>query len=124
MESLIKDLKEFGIDLSEKQTQEFYNYYAYDDGIPEKGYGVTPHNSSLASQFSISVPDTLQGVQILFNRTFKDAMIKFAAINGYDEHFQNAQFSISLTPFPIVTVVNDEEENAYCSIDVTLSGIV
>ena len=27
MESLIKDLKEFGIDLSEKQTQEFYNYY-------------------------------------------------------------------------------------------------
>ena len=66
--------------------QEFYNYYAYDDGIPEKGYGVTPHNSSLASQFSISVPDTLQGVQILFNRTFKDANYDFFDIVVWNDN--------------------------------------
>ena len=29
------------------------------------------------------------GLHHAYNRTFKDAMIKFAAINGYDEHFQN-----------------------------------
>ena len=29
------------------------------------------------------------GLHHAFNRTFKDAMIKFAAINGCDEHFQN-----------------------------------
>lgn len=57
--------------------QKFYNYYAYDDGIPEKGYGVVPANSYFASQFSISVPDTLCGVQMLFNRTLKDANYDF-----------------------------------------------
>jgi len=29
------------------------------------------------------------GLHHAFNRTFKDAMIKFAALNGCDEHFQN-----------------------------------
>ena len=57
--------------------QGFYNYYAYDDGIPERGYGVVPANSYFAAQFSISVPDTLCGVQLLFNRTFKDANYDF-----------------------------------------------
>ena len=31
----------------------------------------------------------IMGLHHAYNRTFKDAMIKFAAINGYDEHFQN-----------------------------------
>lgn len=66
--------------------QGFYNYYAYDDGIPEKGYGVAPRNSYLASQFSISVPDTLQGVQILFNRTFKDANYDFFDIVVWNDN--------------------------------------
>ena len=29
------------------------------------------------------------GLHHAYNRTFKDAMIKFAALNGCDEHFQN-----------------------------------
>ena len=66
--------------------QGFYNYYAYDDGIPEKGYGVSPRNSCLASQFSISVPDTLQGVQILFNRTFNDANYDFFDIVVWNDN--------------------------------------
>ena len=53
--------------------QDFYNYYAYDDGIPERGYGVVPGGSCFASQFSISMYDTLCGVYLLFNRTFNDA---------------------------------------------------
>ena len=57
--------------------QKFYNYYAYDDGIPERGYGVVPEDSYFASQFSVSVPDTLRGVYMLFNRTYQDANYDF-----------------------------------------------
>jgi hypothetical protein len=53
--------------------QGFYNYYAYDDGIPEMGYGVEPANSAFASQFALTTFDTLCGVQLLFNHTLNDA---------------------------------------------------
>ena len=57
--------------------QSFENYYAYDDGTPERGYGVVPGESCFASQFGISMPDTLCGVYLLFNRTHKDANYDF-----------------------------------------------
>lgn len=52
-----------------KFHQGFYNYYAYDDGTPELGYGLEPAGANLAYKFSVNIPDTLQGVQIYFNRT-------------------------------------------------------
>jgi len=52
--------------------QGFYNYYAYDDGTPELGLGLSPTGSSLAYQFIVSMPDTLQGVQMYFNKTLND----------------------------------------------------
>lgn len=57
--------------------QVFNNYYAYDDGTPERGYGVVPDDSYFATQFTISTPDTLCGVQLLFNRTHNDANYDF-----------------------------------------------
>ena len=57
--------------------QGFYNYFAYDDGIPEMGYGVEPSEGSFAVQFELSELDTLRGVQILFNHTLKDANNKY-----------------------------------------------
>lgn len=57
--------------------QDFYDYYAYDDGTPERGYGVVPGGACFASQFSISMYDTLCGVYLLFNRTFNDANYDF-----------------------------------------------
>ena len=57
--------------------QGFYNYFAYDDGIPEMGYGVEPVNSAFAVQFEMSNLDTLRGVQILFNHTLNDANNKY-----------------------------------------------
>lgn len=57
--------------------QSFENFYAYDDGTPERGYGVVPGESCFASQFGISMPDTLCGVYLLFNRTHKDANYDF-----------------------------------------------
>ena len=57
--------------------QGFYNYFAYDDGIPEMGYGVEPSTGAFAVQFELSEMDTLRGVQILFNHTLKDANNKY-----------------------------------------------
>ncbi len=47
-------------------TQDFYNYYAYDDGSAEVAYGVSGVGASLASKFDILKPDTLRAVQIYF----------------------------------------------------------
>ncbi|MFO7723103.1 MAG: T9SS type A sorting domain-containing protein, partial [Bacteroidales bacterium] len=53
--------------------QKFYNYYAYDDGTPEAGYGLSSSNPnarlSLALRFDLNVPDTLRAVQMFFNQT-------------------------------------------------------
>jgi len=53
--------------------QKFFNYYAYDDGIPEGGYGLTPENSMLAYKFTLNHPDTLRAVRMFFNRTLDNA---------------------------------------------------
>ncbi len=66
--------------------QGFYNYYSYDDGTPEMGYGVVPEDSYFASQFSVSMPDTLCGVQLLFNRTFNDANYDFFDIVVWNDN--------------------------------------
>ena len=57
--------------------QGFYNYYAYDDGIPEMGYGVEPANGQFAMRFELAQPEKICGVQLLFNRTLNDANLKY-----------------------------------------------
>lgn len=54
-----------------------YNYYAYDDGIPELGFGVRPAGSKFGVRFDPTDYDTIQGVQLLFNRTLNDANDKY-----------------------------------------------
>jgi hypothetical protein len=53
--------------------QKFFNYYAYDDGTPEAGYGLTPEGSLLAYRFKLNMRDTLRAVQMFFNHTLNDA---------------------------------------------------
>ncbi|MCF8302530.1 MAG: T9SS type A sorting domain-containing protein [Bacteroidales bacterium] len=64
-----------GVVLGDTMTydQTFSNYYAYDDGTPEAGYGLTPAGSQLAYQFKVKGPDTLRAIQIAFNRTRNEA---------------------------------------------------
>ena len=50
-----------------------YNYYAYDDGTPELGFGVRPAGGRFAVRFDLADYDTIQGVQLLFNHTLNDA---------------------------------------------------
>jgi hypothetical protein len=51
--------------------QIFEDFYAYDDGIAENGYGLTATGNKmwLAYRFDIKVPDTLSAVDICYNRT-------------------------------------------------------
>lgn len=57
--------------------QEFYNYYAYDDGTPEFGYGLTPAGAQLAYRFVLSRRDTLRAVKMYFNKTLTGANDRF-----------------------------------------------
>ena len=54
-----------------------YNYYAYDDGIPELGFGVHPAGGRFATRFDLNDYDTVYGVQMLFNHTLNDANNKY-----------------------------------------------
>lgn len=60
--------------------QEFYNYYAYDDGTAEAGYcllsTLSSPEASLAVQFTLAQPDTLRCVKMWFNRTFNDENVE------------------------------------------------
>ena len=56
--------------------QKFYNYYAYDDGTAENGYGIDregSENAMVAFRFRTYKPDSLQAVQIYFNQTLNNA---------------------------------------------------
>lgn len=51
----------------------FANYFAYDDGSAEGGYGIKKKpNSGAALAFDLEKMDTLLGVQIFFNRSEED----------------------------------------------------
>ena len=51
--------------------QEFYNYYAYDDGTAENGYGISPEGF-VAQGFSLNRRDTLRGISMYFNHVKDD----------------------------------------------------
>ena len=79
--NLIDDWK---INDETKGIQGFYNYYAYDDGVPEFGYGVYPGKYGMVA-YKFTVPenlpagDSLRGVYIYFN--LSDELIANAAFN-------------------------------------------
>jgi hypothetical protein len=51
------------------QKQSFADYFAYDDGSPEAGYGLSGSGNSAALRFKLNMPDTLTQVQFYFNPT-------------------------------------------------------
>lgn len=65
--------------------QKFYDYYAYDDGTAEAGYGLTPANSMLAYQFTLNQPDTLRAVKMFFNQTLNNASQHYFHLTVWDD---------------------------------------
>lgn len=51
------------------QKQSFADYFAYDDGSSEAGYGLSGSGNSAALRFKLNMPDTLTQVQFYFNPT-------------------------------------------------------
>lgn len=57
--------------------QIFKDYYAYDDGSAEAGYGfrgIGSEVAQLAYYYHVYKPDSLRAIDILFNPTFQDAL--------------------------------------------------
>jgi hypothetical protein len=69
--------------------QKFYNYYAYDDGTAENGYGLRgegSENGRVAVRYNTYKADTLQAVQIYFNQTLDSASSNYFKIYIWDDN--------------------------------------
>ncbi len=73
-------LKTDQFDPKENDTMIYYqlfrNYFAFDDGSAEAGYGINglgSRNAMFAYRFQSYIPDTLRAIQICFNESYLDA---------------------------------------------------
>ncbi len=62
----------YGVNDTTYFKQKFSNYYAYDDGTAEMGYGIMSNNALLAYKFEAYEADTLVGVLMKFIPTNND----------------------------------------------------
>ena len=72
-----------------RYTQNFKNFYAYDDGSAESGYGLYgegTQNGRVAYRFNTYKADNLVGVYMYFNRTFNDASQKYFRLAIWDDN--------------------------------------
>lgn len=75
----------FGND-STISTQEFSNYYSYDDGSAESAYGTTGAQSRLAIQYTPYEADSLIGAMIHFVPTVNDVSNNLFLITVWDDN--------------------------------------
>lgn len=66
--------------------QKFYNYYAYDDGTPEMGYGLSIAEGKAAVRFTLNIGDTLKGVGMFFNRVQNELNDRFFSLKVWDNN--------------------------------------
>lgn len=59
--------------------QKFSNYFAYDDGTAEAGYGINglgSKNAMVACRFKSFMKDTLRAIQVCFNDSYQNANLR------------------------------------------------
>ncbi len=79
------------------QDQIFSNYYAYDDGEAERGYGLFGGNAQLAHKFETNEPDVLRGISVNFVNvveSFSDLPFNLAVWKSIDEENTGADDEI------------------------------
>src|ERR1041385_2011255 len=59
-----------------REVQEMFNYYAYDDGTAENGYGISAALGRIAYRFNLLVEDTLVGVEMNFVHIDEDVSLQ------------------------------------------------
>jgi len=63
-----------------RYLQRFTDYYSYDDGTAEEGYGVWGYGAELAMQFNTTKDDTLRGVYMFFNQMVTNVHLDLFAL--------------------------------------------
>jgi hypothetical protein len=76
------------------QNQLFANYYAYDDGTAEAGYGIDFGSGQVALAFETNADDTLRAVDIYFNQSM----------------LSNSGYSFSLTVWKNIAFAGQQNE--------------
>lgn len=119
---ITEDLRPFRWNDTVSYTQQFKNYYAYDDGTAESGYGLYgegTQNAQVALKFTTYRADMLVGAYMYFNRTKNDENQKYFKLavwgdnNGkpgdviYQQLGLRPQFADSLNRFVLFKL--DEE---------------
>jgi hypothetical protein len=67
--------------------QPFFNYYAYDDGTPESGYGLKGIGGEMAYKFKLNKsPDTLRAIRFYFNHTLDTANIQLFYLTVWSDN--------------------------------------
>ncbi len=66
--------------------QNFYNYYAYDDGTSENGFGLSPAGARLAYQFKLNHEDTLRAINFYFNRTYNNENVQYFWLTVWNDN--------------------------------------
>jgi Secretion system C-terminal sorting domain len=69
--------------------QVFKNYFAFDDGTSEGGYGIDglgSRNAMVAYKFESYMPDTLRAVQICFNDSYQNANLMAFDLAVWDDN--------------------------------------
>ena len=67
--------------------QNFYDYYSYDDGTPEAGYGLKGTGAQMALRFTLNKsPDTLRAIRMFFNRTLSDANLQLFNLTVWNDN--------------------------------------
>ncbi len=95
--------------------QKFYNYYAYDDGTAENGYGIVGEGAEramVAMKFNTYKEDTLRAVQIYFNQVVNNVTNQLPFKIHIWDVANNKPSSIIYTSEDIKPI-NEEELNSF-----------
>jgi hypothetical protein len=69
--------------------QKFSNYFAFDDGSAEGGYGISgqgARNAMVACRFKSYMPDTLRAIRICFNDSYLNANLRAFDLKVWDDN--------------------------------------
>ncbi len=88
--------------------QNFHDYFAYDDGTAENGYGLTPAGSKLAYQFNLNNTDTLVAVQMFFNSTYNNSNLKYFKLCVWADNGSGIPGDTIYSSNPTLPMVIDE----------------
>ena len=82
---LVKFYHDFPSDLNKVNDtiyyrQKFDNYFAYDDGSAEAGYGFTASGGVVAVRYKLNVPDTLRAVDVYFDPVINVSLLQNSTI--------------------------------------------